>query len=284
MSAIIIDGTAIAKQVLAEQKMRAEQLTAAGRQPGLAVILVGDNPASAVYVRSKERACREAGVLTFDIRLPATTTEAELLKHVDALNADQRVHGILVQLPLPPHINAVNVLQRIAVAKDVDGFNWRNLGALLDGHAALAPCTPSGSMILLERAGVPIAGRHAVVLGRSSIVGKPAALMLLERNATVTVCHSRTADLAAMTRQADILLCAIGKPRMITEDMVKPGAAVIDIGINRLPDGKLCGDVDFEAVRAVAGWITPVPGGVGPMTVAMVIANAVSAAGRTAAA
>lgn len=280
MSAMIIDGTAIAKQVLAEQKTRAAQLTAAGRQPGLAVILVGDNPASAVYVRSKERACLEAGVLTFDTRLPATTSEAELLKHVDALNADPRVHGILVQLPLPPHINAVNVLQRISVAKDVDGFNWRNLGALLDGHAGLAPCTPSGSMILLERSGVTIAGRHAVVLGRSSIVGKPAALMLLERNATVTVCHSRTADLAAITRQADILLCAIGKPRMITVDMVKPGAAIIDIGINRLPDGKLCGDVDFDSVREVAGWITPVPGGVGPMTVAMVIANVVSAAGR----
>lgn len=280
MSAMIIDGTAIAKQVLAEQKTLAAQLAAAGRQPGLAVILVGDNPASAVYVRSKERACLEAGVLTFDKRLPATTSEAELLKHVDALNADPKVHGILVQLPLPPHINAVNVLQRISVAKDVDGFNWRNLGALLDGHAALAPCTPSGSMILLERAGVPIAGRHAVVLGRSSIVGKPAALMLLERNATVTICHSRTADLSAMTRQADILLCAIGKPRMITADMVKPGAAIIDIGINRLPDGKLCGDVDFDPVREVAGWITPVPGGVGPMTVAMVIANAVSAAGR----
>jgi methylenetetrahydrofolate dehydrogenase (NADP+)/methenyltetrahydrofolate cyclohydrolase len=283
MSAMIIDGTAIAKQVLAEQKTLAAELAAAGRQPGLAVILVGDNPASAVYVRSKERACLEAGVLTFDTRLPATTTEAELLMHVDSLNSDPRVHGILVQLPLPPHINAVNVLQRISVAKDVDGFNWRNLGALLDGHAALAPCTPSGSMILLERSGVPIAGRHAVVLGRSSIVGKPAALMLLERNATVTVCHSRTTDLAAMTRQADILLCAIGKPRMITADMVKPGAAVIDIGINRLPDGKLCGDVDFESVREVAGWITPVPGGVGPMTVAMVIANAVRAAGRTAA-
>ena len=282
MSAMIIDGTAIAKQVLAEQKTRAAQLAAMGHQPGLAVILVGDNPASAVYVRSKERACLEAGVLTFDTRLPATTGEAELLQHVDALNADPKVHGILVQLPLPPHINAVNVLQRISVLKDVDGFNWRNLGALLDGHAALAPCTPSGSMILLERAGVPIAGRHAVVLGRSSIVGKPAALMLLERNATVTVCHSRTADLAAMTRQADILLCAIGKPRMITADMVKPGAAVIDIGINRLPDGKLCGDVDFETVRKVAGWITPVPGGVGPMTVAMVIANVVSAAGRKA--
>jgi methylenetetrahydrofolate dehydrogenase (NADP+)/methenyltetrahydrofolate cyclohydrolase len=280
MSAIIIDGTAIAKQVLAEQKILADRLTARGHAPGLAVLLVGDDPASAVYVRSKERACREAGVQTFDTRLPVDTSETELLKLVDALNSDPRIHGILVQLPLPRHINAVKVLQRIAVEKDVDGFNWRNLGALLDGHPALAPCTPSGSMILLERAGVPLAGRHAVVLGRSSIVGKPAALMLLERNATVTVCHSRTADLAAMTRQADILLCAIGRPRMITADMVKPGVAIIDIGINRLPDGKLCGDVDFDAVREKAGWITPVPGGVGPMTVAMVIANVISAAGR----
>jgi len=277
---MIIDGAAMARQVLAEQKIRAEGLAAQGRQPGLAVLLVGDDPASAVYVRSKERACREAGVLTFDTRLPASTTEAELLQRVDALNIDPRVHGILVQLPLPPHIDAVRVLQRIAVDKDVDGFNWRNLGALLDGHAALAPCTPSGSMLLLERSGVPISGRHAVVLGRSSIVGKPAALMLLERNATVTICHSRTVDLAAITRQADILVCAIGKPRMVTADMVKPGAAVIDIGINRLADGKLCGDVDFEAVRERAGWITPVPGGVGPMTVAMVIANAISAASR----
>lgn len=281
MSATIIDGAAIARQVLAEQKILAEGLTAGGCAPGLAVLLVGDDPASAVYVRSKERACREAGVLTFDTRLPAGTTEAELLRRVDELNGDARVHGILVQLPLPPHINAVTVLQRIAVEKDVDGFNWRNLGALLDGHPALAPCTPSGSMLLLERAGVPIAGRHAVVLGRSSIVGKPAALMLLERNATVTVCHSRTTDLAALTRQADILFCAIGRPRMITADMVKPGAAVIDVGINRLPDGKLCGDVDFDGVRERAGWITPVPGGVGPMTVAMVIANAISAAGRS---
>ncbi len=283
MSAIIIDGTAIAKQVLAEQKILADRLTARGHTPGLAVLLVGADPASAVDVRSKERACREAGVQTFDTRLPADTSETELLRQVDALNSDPRVHGILVQLPLPQHINAVKILQRIVVEKDVDGFNWRNLGALLDGHPALAPCTPSGSMILLERAGVPVAGRHAVVLGRSSIVGKPAALMLLERNATVTVCHSRTADLAAMTRQADILLCAIGRPRMITADMVKPGAAIIDIGINRLPDGKLCGDVDFDAVREKAGWITPVPGGVGPMTVAMVIANVISAAGRAAA-
>lgn len=283
MSAIIIDGAAMAKQVLAEQKIRTERLAAQGRPPGLAVLLVGDDPASAVYVRSKERACREAGVMTFDTRLPAATAETELLQRIDALNADPRVHGILVQLPLPLHIDAVRVLQRIAVEKDVDGFNWRNLGALLDGHTALAPCTPSGSMLLLERSGVPIAGRHAVVLGRSSIVGKPAALMLLERNATVTICHSHTANLPALTRQADILVCAIGKPRMVTADMVKPGAAVIDIGINRLPDGRLCGDVDFEAVREHAGWITPVPGGVGPMTVAMVIANAISAASRTAA-
>ncbi len=280
MSAIIIDGTAMAKQVLAEQKTRADRLAQQGRPPGLAVVLVGDDQASAVYVRSKERACREAGVHTFDTRLPATTTEADLLQKIDALNRDPQVHGILVQLPLPAHINAVTVLQRIAQAKDVDGFTWRSLGALLDGHASLAPCTPSGSMLMLERSGVPIAGRHAVVIGRSSIVGKPAALMLLERNATVTICHSRTPDLAAMTRQADILVCATGRPRMVTADMVKPGAAVIDVGINRTADGKLCGDVDFDAVRERAGWITPVPGGVGPMTVAMVIANVITAAER----
>lgn len=283
MSAIIIDGAVMAKQVLIEQKARAGRLAQQGRPPGLAVVLVGDDPASAVYVRSKERACRDAGVLTFDTRLPATTTEAELLQKVDVLNRDPQVHGILMQLPLPKHINAVAVLQRIALAKDVDGFTWRSLGALLDGHPSLAPCTPSGSMLMLERSGVPIAGRHAVVIGRSSIVGKPAALMLLERDATVTVCHSRTTDLAAMTRQADILICATGRPRMVTADMVKPGAAVVDVGINRTVDGKLCGDVDFAAVRERAGWITPVPGGVGPMTVAMVIANVITAAERAAA-
>lgn len=282
MSAIIIDGAAMARDVLAEQKVRAAQLSGQGRTPGLAVVLVGDDPASAVYVRSKERACREAGVRAFDTRLPAATTEAELLKKIHALNGDPQVHGILVQLPLPGHINAVNVLQQIAFQKDVDGFTWRSLGAMLDGHAVLTPCTPTGSMLMLERAGVPIAGRHAVVVGRSTIVGKPAALMLLERHATVTVCHSRTADLAAMTRQADILVCAIGKPHAVTADMIKPGAAVIDVGINRLPDGKLCGDVDFEAAREHAGWITPVPGGVGPMTVAMVIANVIRAAERAA--
>lgn len=284
MSAIRIDGAAMAKQLLAELGERVSALRARGCQPGLAVVLVGDNPASAVYVRSKQRACDAAGLHGNDIRLPETVTQNKLLAVIDRLNADVTVHGILVQLPLPPHIDAATVLQRITFAKDVDGFNWRNLGALVDGHPALAPCTPSGSMLLLERSGVPIAGKHAVVLGRSSIVGKPAALMLLERHATVTVCHSRTANLAAHTREADILICAVGRPRMITADMVKPGAAVIDVGINRLPDGKLCGDVDFDAVAAKAGWITPVPGGVGPMTVAMVVSNAVAAAEKSLAA
>ncbi|MCW5576271.1 MAG: bifunctional methylenetetrahydrofolate dehydrogenase/methenyltetrahydrofolate cyclohydrolase FolD [Burkholderiales bacterium] len=282
MGAIIIDGAAMARQVLDEQKAASGQLAQRGCVPGLAMVLVGDDPASAVYVRGKERACREAGVLSFDARLPAATTTAELLQKIDALNGDARVHGILVQLPLPEHIDAVAVLQRIDPAKDVDGFTWRSLGALLDGHALLAPCTPSGCMLMLERAGVPVAGRHAVVVGRSSIVGKPAALMLLERNATVTICHSHTPELAAVTREADILICAAGKPRMVTADMVKPGAAVIDVGINRLPDGKLCGDVDYDAVSARAGWITPVPGGVGPMTVTMLVHNTVQSAARLA--
>ncbi len=282
MSARIIDGAAMAREVLGELRARATQLAQLGRPAGLAVLLVGDDPASAVYVRSKERACLDAGVQTFDTRLPATTTEQELLRRIDALNADHQVHGILVQMPLPAHMDSVRILQRIDAAKDVDGFNWRNLGALLDGHTVLAPCTPSGVMVILERSGIAIAGRHAVVIGRSSIVGKPVALMLLERHATVTVCHSRTTDLAAITRQADILVAAVGRPRMVTASMVKAGAAVIDVGINRLPDGKLCGDVDFAAVRECAGWITPVPGGVGPMTVAMVITNVIAAAEQSA--
>ena len=280
MTAQIIDGAAMARTVLREYKGRAEALARRGRPVGLAVLLVGDDPASAVYVRSKERACREAGVRTFDTRLPAATTEQELLGRIDVLNADAGIDGILVQLPLPAHLDAMRVLQRIDAAKDVDGFTWRNLGALLDGHALLAPCTPSGVMVMLERSGVAIAGHRAVVLGRSSIVGKPAALMLLERHATVTVCHSRTPDLAGLIRDADILIAAVGKPRMVTADMIKPGAAVIDVGINRLPDGRLCGDVDYVTVRERAGWITPVPGGVGPMTVAMVIANVITAAER----
>ncbi len=282
MGAIIIDGAAMARQVLDEQKSAVARLAQRGCVPGLAVVLVGDDPASAVYVRSKERACRETGVITFDTRLPSATTTAEMLRKIDELNNDARVHGILVQLPLPAHIDAVAVLQHIDPAKDVDGFTWRSLGALLDGHALLSPCTPSGCMLMLERAGVPVAGRKAVVIGRSSIVGKPAALMLLQRNATVTICHSRTPELAAITREADILLCAAGKPRMVTAEMVRPGAAVIDVGINRLPDGSLCGDVDYAAVIDRAGWITPVPGGVGPMTVAMVIANVIAAAGAAA--
>ncbi len=282
MSARIIDGAAMAREVLGELRARATRLAQLGRPAGLAVLLVGDDPASAVYVRSKERACLDAGVQTFDTRLPATTTEQELLRRIDALNADHQVHGILVQMPLPAHMDSVRILQRIDAAKDVDGFNWRNLGALLDGHTVLAPCTPSGVMVMLERSGIAIAGRHAVVIGRSSIVGKPVALMLLERHATVTVCHSRTTDLAAITRQADILVAAVGRPRMVTASMVKAGAAVIDVGINRLPDGKLCGDVDFAAVRECAGWITPVPGGVGPMTVAMVITNVIAAAEQSA--
>lgn len=282
MSAVIIDGIAIAREVLAELQQRAKRLAQQGHTPGLAVLLVGDDPASAVYVRSKSRACHDSGVQTFDTRLPSATSEQELLQRIDTLNADPRIHGILVQLPLPAHMNAMRVMQRIDAAKDVDGFNWRNLGALLDGQTLLAPCTPSGVMVMLERAKVPVAGKHAVIIGRSSIVGKPAALMLLERNATVTICHSKTTDLAAVARQADILVCAIGKPRMVTADMVKPGAAVIDVGINRTPDGKLCGDVDYDAVSVSAGWITPVPGGVGPMTVAMVIANVITAAERIA--
>jgi len=278
MNAKIIDGKMMARELLHELRGRAERLTQLGRPPGLAVLLIGDDPASAVYVRSKSKACREAGVNAFDTHLPATTPEEELLRRIDALNADSRVHGILVQLPLPDHMNAMRVMQRIDPAKDVDGFNWRNLGALLDDHAQLAPCTPSGVMVMLEKAGVPIAGKHAVVIGRSSIVGKPAALMLLQRHATVTICHSRTADLASYTREADILVAAVGKPCMVTADMIKPGAAVIDVGINRTPDGKLCGDVDYDAVSGCAGWITPVPGGVGPMTVAMVISNVITAA------
>ncbi|MFN9488684.1 MAG: bifunctional methylenetetrahydrofolate dehydrogenase/methenyltetrahydrofolate cyclohydrolase FolD [Betaproteobacteria bacterium] len=281
MTATVIDGAAMARQLLAELGARVEALRARGCQPGLAVVLVGDNPASAVYVRSKQRACDAAGLRGDNIRLPAEVSQADVLALIDHLNADPTVHGILVQLPLPDHIDAAAVLQHIAFAKDVDGFNWRNLGALVDGHPALAPCTPSGSMLLLERSGVPIAGKRAVVLGRSSIVGKPAALMLLERHATVTICHSRTPDLAALAKEADILICAVGRPRMVTADMVKPGAAVIDVGINRLPDGKLCGDVDYDAVAAIAGWITPVPGGVGPMTVAVVVSNAVAAAEKS---
>jgi methylenetetrahydrofolate dehydrogenase (NADP+)/methenyltetrahydrofolate cyclohydrolase len=242
------------------------------------VIIVGDNPASKVYVRNKSLAAEEIGVRSRLLEYGKEVSEAELMQSVAALNADPAVHGILVQLPLPKHIDAARVLESIAPAKDVDGFHEANLGALMAGRPGVVPCTPLGCMRLIEHAGVQIAGRRAVVVGRSNIVGKPLALLLLQKDATVTICHSKSADLAALTRQADILVAAVGRAKLITAEMVKPGACVIDVGVNRLADGKLSGDVDFVAAREVAGSITPVPGGVGPMTVAMMIVNVVRAA------
>jgi methylenetetrahydrofolate dehydrogenase (NADP+) / methenyltetrahydrofolate cyclohydrolase len=274
----LIDGKAIAAQHLHAVQQRASALTAQDKQPGLAVILVGDDAASAVYVRNKIKACEQVGIRSQLIQLPAHTTQDQLLQHVRALNADAQVHGILVQFPLPAHLSEQAVLETISAAKDVDGFHAMNAGALLQGSAALVSCTPLGCMKLLEAANVPLRGAHAVVVGRSVNVGKPMALLLLAANATVTVCHSATRDLAGLCRQADVLVAAVGKARMITADMVKPGAVVIDVGINRDAQGKLCGDVDFEAVAKVAGAITPVPGGVGPMTVAMLMHNTVIAA------
>lgn len=281
MSAQLIDGVALSTQLRAALKQRVAALTAKGRQPGLAVILVGDNPASKVYVRNKIKACAEAGIRSQFYELPADASEAQVLDRIRALNADPTVHGILVQLPLPRQVDEDQVLETIAVEKDVDGFHVQNIGSLVIGKPAFAPCTPAGCMAMLERIGVPIEGKEAVVVGRSNIVGKPMALMLLHKSATVTVCTSRTRDLAAHTRRADILVVATGKPRMVTGDMIKPGAVVLDVGINRLADGKLCGDVDFDAAREVAGWITPVPGGVGPMTITMLLSNTVQSAERS---
>jgi methylenetetrahydrofolate dehydrogenase (NADP+)/methenyltetrahydrofolate cyclohydrolase len=259
---------------------RIEALSARRIQPGLATVVVGDNPASKVYVRNKIRACGKVGLHAEVHELAGPASETEVLAKIEVLNADERIHGIIVQLPLPPAIDAHRVLQAISVDKDVDGFNWVNLGALVDGQARLAPCTPLGIMRMLDHARVPIEGRHAVVIGRSSIVGKPLALMLISRGATVTVCNSKTPDLASFTRSADILVAAAGRARLVTADMVKRGAVVIDVGINRLPDGKLAGDVDYEAVSAKVSAISPVPGGVGRMTVAMLVANTVAAAER----
>ncbi len=282
MTARIIDGKAIAQEVRAEWKVRADQLKARGTTPGLAVIIVGEDPASQVYVANKVKACAELGLHSEHIVMSADTPEATLLQRIAALNADPKIHGILVQLPVPRHIDSSKVLAAISPDKDVDGFHQMNVGALVTGHTRFPPCTPYGAMKLLEKSGVSIEGKHAVVIGRSNIVGKPMALMLLQQNATVTICTSKTVDLAKFTRDADILVVATGRPKMITGDMIKPGAAVIDVGINRLPDGKLCGDVDFESAREVAGWITPVPGGVGPMTITMLVANTVQAAERAA--
>jgi len=280
MTARIIDGKAIAQEVRAEWKVRADALKARGITPGLAVIIVGEDPASKVYVANKVKACAELGLHSEHIVMPADTPEAALLAKIDELNNDASIHGVLVQLPVPKHIDSNKILEAISPNKDVDGFHQMNVGALVTGHTRFPPCTPYGAMKLLEKSGVTIEGKHAVVVGRSNIVGKPMALMLLHMNATVTICTSKTVDLAKFTRDADILVVATGKPKMITGDMIKPGAAVIDVGINRLPDGKLCGDVDFESAKEVAGWITPVPGGVGPMTITMLVANTVQAAER----
>lgn len=281
MSATILDGAALAARLRGQYRARAEALAAQGRRPGLAVIIVGDNPASRVYVRNKVRACEDAGFESRLIELPATTTETELLARLAALNSDPAIHGILTQLPLPPHIDANRVIETIVPSKDVDGFHVASAGALMTGLSGFAPCTPSGVMEIIRDAGINPEGRHAVVIGRSNIVGKPMAMLLLQAGATVTICHSKTPDLGAITRQADILVAAVGRVKLVTAAMVKPGACVIDVGMNRDEAGKLCGDVDFAGVREVAGFITPVPGGVGPMTIAMLLANTLKAAEST---
>ncbi len=276
MSAQLIDGNALARRIRAEVAARVATLP---KPPGLAVILVGDDPASQVYVRHKVADCEAVGMRSLLERYPATLAQAELLARIAALNADPSVHGILVQMPLPAHIDAKRVIEAIDVRKDVDGYSVQSAGELMCNLPGFRPCTPYGCMKLIETTGVDPRGRHAVVIGRSNTVGKPMALLLLQANASVTVCHSGTPDLGHFTRQADIVVAAVGKRNMLTRDMVKPGAVVIDVGMNRNADGKLCGDVDFEPVREVAGWITPVPGGVGPMTRAMLLVNTLEAAG-----
>jgi len=278
MQTRIIDGNAIAREARAALRVEVEALTAAGRRPGLAVVLVGDNPASRVYVRNKARACDETGVLSRQIDLPADTSEAALLAQVERLNADRQIHGILVQLPLPRGILVDRVLGAVAPHKDIDGFHPFNIGLLAQGRPRFVPCTPAGVMRLLDHEGVALEGSRAVVVGRSNVVGKPMALLLLQRGATVTVCHSKTPDLAEVTRQGDVLVVAVGRPNLIGADAVKPGSVVIDVGINRLPSGQVAGDVDARGVNGVASLLTPVPGGVGPMTIAMLIANTVLAA------
>lgn len=280
MSAVVIDGAALARTVYGQLAERVRKLADAGVRPGLGAIQVGDDPASTIYVGGKVKACSATGIHSEVRKLSANVTEVEILDAIDAFNRSPSIHGILVQLPLPSHISAERVTQSIAVHKDVDGFTWQNLGALVAGHPALAPCTPSGVMAMLDHYRIPIEGRSAVVIGRSTEVGKPMALMLIARGATVTVCNSRTRDLPGITAAADILVVAAGKVGLVTAGMIKPGAAVIDVGINRRPDGKICGDIDYAGVAERAGFVTPVPGGVGPMTVAMLIANTVAAAER----
>lgn len=281
MTAKLINGNELSQQIRAEVAKRAAALTAKGKQPGLAVILVGDNPASQVYVRNKVKACEDNGIHSVMEKYDASMTEEQLLARIDALNKDPKINGILVQLPLPAHIDSHKVIEAIAPEKDVDGFHISNAGLLMTGQPLFRPCTPYGVMKMLESINYPVRGAHAVVVGASNIVGKPQAMLLLQAGATVTICNSKTRDLGHHTRQADILVVATGKRNIVTADMVKPGAVVIDVGMNRNDEGKLCGDVDFEGAKEVAGWITPVPGGVGPMTITMLLVNTIEAAERT---
>ena len=276
----LIDGNALSSRLRDEVAARAQALKARGLTPGLAVILVGDDPASAVYVRNKVKACADTGVHSIFEKYDSSLTETALLARISALNLDPKVHGILVQMPLPKQINPHRVIEAIAASKDVDGYATLSAGELMTGQAGFRPCTPYGCMKLIESTGIDLRGKHAVVIGRSNTVGKPMALLLLQANATVTLCHSASADIGHHTRQADVVVAAVGKPNVLTADMVKPGALVIDVGMNRNQAGKLCGDVDFAAVRPIASYITPVPGGVGPMTITMLLVNTLEAAER----
>ena len=282
MTAQRLDGNALGQKLRAGFKARAEELAAQGMRPGLAVILVGEDPASQVYVRNKVNACAQAGFHSEKYAFDPDVSPKAVLDKIAELNADPKIHGILVQLPLPKHFDADAVLEAIAAEKDVDGFRAENVGALMQGQPCFIPCTPYGAMKFFEEAGIGLRGKEAVVVGRSNIVGKPMAMLLMHAGATVTVCHSQTRDLKSHCLRADILVAAIGRPKMITGDMIKPGAVVIDVGINRLPDGKLCGDVDYDSVSEVASFITPVPGGVGPMTITMLLANTLESAERAA--
>jgi methylenetetrahydrofolate dehydrogenase (NADP+)/methenyltetrahydrofolate cyclohydrolase len=280
MAAQLLDGKTMSNELREKLALRVENLKARGVTPGLAVILVGEDPASQIYVKNKGLGCAQVGMHSVTIRLPETTTQQELETQIDQLNGDSSIHGILVQLPLPAGLDEAAALARIAPEKDVDGFHVVNAGKLFTGQKGVVACTPKGAMEMIRRTGIDLSGKEAVVVGRSNIVGKPMAMLLLQQNATVTMCHSRTQHLAEHTRRADVLVAAVGKPRFITADMVKPGAIVIDVGINRV-DGKVVGDVDFDAVKEVASWITPVPGGVGRMTITMLLENTIEAAERT---
>ncbi len=280
MAAQLLDGKNMSNELREKLALRVENLKARGVTPGLAVILVGEDPASQIYVKNKGLGCAQVGMHSVTIRMPETTTQQELETQIDQLNSDAAIHGILVQLPLPAGLDEAAALARIAPEKDVDGFHVVNAGKLFTGQKGVVACTPKGAMEMIRRTGIDLSGKEAVVVGRSNIVGKPMAMLLLQQNATVTMCHSRTQHLAEHTRRADVLVAAVGKPRFITADMVKPGAIVIDVGINRV-DGKVVGDVDFDAVKGVASWITPVPGGVGRMTITMLLENTIEAAERT---